>query len=761
MNNFSKIEEAYPSVMLESPYWAVFVEYVNQGSTAPKLCPLDPKTGKPAKSNDHSTLSDFYTARDYALAHNIPHIAYLTNKDSGIVCLDLDDKEDNPASDEQKALHYRLVEALDSLTEKSRSRRGYHVWVRSTFPVSQLKSNKVEVYADGHFIIVTGSVIDQFSTQIEERSEFMNRLYAEMKSASATVSSAPPYEDQPETRSDNEVIQSATNAENGEKFNFLMSVSEEEVKTGDDYESPSEAEKALLGILCFYSKSNAQVTRIYYRSNLAKREKVRKRPDYVTHTIDKLRREQPAPVDLSNLRSMPSPPVQTAPPPEEEQPQLTFPPGLMGEIAQYIYSSAIRPVPEVALAAAISLVAGIVGRAFNISNTGLNTYVVLLAGTGVGKEGADKGINTLFKATSLKCPLIRNYHGPSVFASGQALLKRLTKQQCFVSILGEFGLTLQKMCDPRASQHDLMLQKVLLDLYNKSDINTLLAPMVYADTEKDTDFIFAPCVTLLGETTPETFFEKLNTSNVGSGLIPRLLTIQYKGKRPPKNPNAFAPPHDSLTTNLATLATVCLTANEANVATPVEIAPDAQQFIDEYSSEVDDIINNNLEADEIVQIYNRAELKVLKLAASVAVGVNWYAPVVTLDIAKWAKDLVQRDISNMLDNFDNGVLGGLEAEQHTYMKKRFLEYPKIDKKKRNTSYNVPEAIVQYDIITYSYLYRRLKNLKCFTDSRYGVERAIDDTLKVMKKCGEIEEIPKVQMAEMGIHVPCYSVKSLA
>jgi len=41
----------------------------------------------------------------------------------------------------------------------------------------------------------------------------------------------------------------------------------------------------------------------------------------------------------------------------------SVPPGFLGEVAQFIYGAAPRPVPEIALAGAIGLLAGIVGRA--------------------------------------------------------------------------------------------------------------------------------------------------------------------------------------------------------------------------------------------------------------------------------------------------------------------------------------------------------------------------------------------------------------
>jgi hypothetical protein len=124
----------------------------------------------------------------------------------------------------------------------------------------------------------------------------------------------------------------------------------------------------------------------------------------------------------------------------EPDKRVVVPPGLLGEIAQFIYAAAPRPVPEIALAAAIGLMAGICGRAYNVSNTGLNQYILLLAKTGMGKEGMAAGIDKLIHAVKQQVPPIDEFIGPSHIASGQALVKYVHKKsQCFVSILGEFG----------------------------------------------------------------------------------------------------------------------------------------------------------------------------------------------------------------------------------------------------------------------------------------------------------------------------------
>ena len=125
----------------------------------------------------------------------------------------------------------------------------------------------------------------------------------------------------------------------------------------------------------------------------------------------------------------------------------SVPPGFLGELAQFIYGAAPRPVPEIALAGAIGLLAGIVGRAYNVSNPpiGLNQYVLLLAPTGTGKEAIANGYSALMKSIRSAVPASADFIGPGEMASHQAVIKYMAGgQTSFVSLVGEFGITCNK-----------------------------------------------------------------------------------------------------------------------------------------------------------------------------------------------------------------------------------------------------------------------------------------------------------------------------
>ena len=450
--------------------------------------PIDPNTGDAASVTDPATWGTF----EQATAAGLRHVGFVLSKSDPFCVVDLDDpstvKVDgvtmpNPDASVVATIgerHARILAAFDTYAEISQSGLGVHIVCRGEVPHG-VRRDKVEVYSDSRYMIFTGNVIK--AARVTDQQALVSALFAEIeKGALQTVELD---ESVKSHFSDDELYSMASTAANAEKFLRLWRGEWQGVA---EWPSQSEADFALLAMLGFYSPDNEQVRRVFRFSALGQREKATKNNRYLNYALSKIRAKTPPPCDLSALISRgsalvpefkevqknevtnqtqaPASEVRTAP--EPHLPGVSLPPGLVGDLAAYIYSSAIRPVPEIALAAAIALTAGIAGRAFNISGSGLNHYIILLAKTGSGKEGAATGIDALIQAVRPTVPMIDEFIGPSAFASGQALVRVLDQHPCFVSILGEFGLTLQQLCSPNANAAQVMLKKVLLDIYAKS-----------------------------------------------------------------------------------------------------------------------------------------------------------------------------------------------------------------------------------------------------------------------------------------------------
>lgn len=696
--------------------------------------PVSPRTGQAASVTDPATWGTF----EEACRTGFKHVGFVLAAWDPYCIIDLDNKPEKPLSEEEWQRHQKILTAFDSYTERSASGRGYHIIVKGKLP-SGVHRDNVEVYSNARYMICTGDVVR--NTPIADYQQLLDVLYGEMKPADTVE-----LTDRDSILDDSEVVAMAMRAVNAEKFNALCA--------GDmtGYPSQSEADFALLSIIAYYTPDNEQVRRLFRMSALGKREKAIKDDRYLNFALGKIRAQQPAPVDIGQLAanaeavllgSKQSPvevPMGSNPP---TVPGISLPPGLVGELAQYFYQTAIRPVPEIALAAAIALTAGVCGRSYNISGSGLNQYIILLAKTGSGKEGALSGIENLISAVRPQIPMVDQFLGPAAFASGQALVKVLNDKPCFVSVLGEFGLTLQQLSDQRANSAQLMLRKVLLDLYAKSGWNRMLRSSVYSDTEKNTKIIQAPNVTILGESTPETFFDGLDASHVAEGLIPRFSVIEYTGDRPPRNRNANVPPSKELAQRFSDLVAVSLTTSNNNACAPVQLDSHSVQLLDAFDTRADGIMNAS-KMDVEMQVWNRAHLKALKLSALLAVGCNPHQPIVTAEMAQWAIDFVIRDVELVAARFNAGDVGQGDSKQYHDLKRAIEAYYKHPVKTVKERFG---DLHKAQLIPYAYLATRMANVASYRNDRLGATNALKRALQTLIDSGMLVEVARPQLLE--------------
>ena len=289
----------------------------------------------------------------------------------------------------------------------------------------------------------------------------------------------------------------------------------------------------------------------------------------------------------------------------------------------------LRPVPEIALAGAMGLMAGICGRAYNISGTGLNQYILCLAMTGTGKEAISLGIDKIINEVSKQVPVASEFIGPSEIQSGQALIKNLSENPSYVSMIGEFGLRLKALSSDRANSAEIALRRMLLDFYHKSGHSQVVRPTIYSDKAKNIAAIASPAFSILGESTPEKFYEVLNEEMISEGLLPRFMIVEYKGKRPANNENAVNVfPNERLVSKVAELMAYAKTTMSNRQVVNVISTKEADEIFRQFDKFADNQINST-DKEVVRQLWNRAHLKVLKIAALLAVGL--------IIIAHWLK----------------------------------------------------------------------------------------------------------------------------
>ena len=700
--------------------------------------PLNPRTKRVASVVDSTTWGSF----EEACQAGFRHVGFVIAESDPFTFIDLD----RPENAEQWEIHQRILNRINSYTELSQSGQGYHIIVRGK--ITSAKRDHVELYSESRYMICTGNVVR--AAPIVDYQDVLNGMYYAMKPTASVLQA---LEEEEGEQTDAEIVDKAMRASNADKFNLLCN--------GDmsDYPSQSEADFALLSIIAFYTKDNEQVRRIFRSSNLGKRGKAIKNDTYLDYALRKIRSNQPAEVDfaavqeraralvMATVAAIPEPPkveIPTGPavimaPPAD--PRSIFPPGLVGRVANYIYESAYMPVAEIALAGAMTLFAGVVGRQYNLPATGLNMYTILLARTGTGKEGAGSGINRLIQAVRTTVPDAGNFRGPATFASAPAVVKSLTEKKCQFVILGEFGIWLKDICNTRAMGPNPMLRRALLDLYHKSGWNQILMGTEYSDSTKNILPVQAPCLTILGECTQESFFEGLDSGMVTSGLLPRFHIIEYSGQRLYGNESHGFPPAPELVGDFAGLVATVLQMDTSNTCLLVQFTPEARDMAKAFERKATDIINAD-HSSGVAEIWNRAHINAIKAAALVAIGNNHHSPVIGKEEMQWAITYVTKGTGVLLGRFKSGDIGEGDSKQLSDLRRIISSY---FHKRPSASYGVPDNVYEARVIPYSYLNRKVGNTPSFSTAKLGATSALRTALQALTDSAELQEIPKLQM----------------
>lgn len=719
-------------------------------------------SGHRASVTDPSHWTDWYSASTVAATWGEgAGIGFVLSEDDDLACIDLDIKDNTPPEHIER--FNRIVEAFDSYTERSRSGRGLHIWVRGKVGMG-CRRDGVEIYSQQRFMICTGDVV--LHKPVEHRQELLDILVSEIRAAAQT--STVELVEQAETETDEDIWQKAADAANGDKFKQLW--------TGDwagaGYPSQSEADLSLLSMLCFYSKSNEQVRRLFRLSGLGQRDKAQKNNRYLDRTLGMIRGRQKREEELAGnalqlaqtlASTLPlTPPQKTACPPAKCGPNallpLTWPPGFLGELAKWFYSVAPRPVQEVAIVSALGVAAGMFGRLYNISGSGLNLYIVLVARSAIGKEAMHSGISKLCHiGMETGFQELHSFLDFADYASGPALIKAISQGEhggSFCNVAGEWGRKLRKMSDDHSEGPMSSLRTVMTNLYQKSSAGTIVGGIGYSDKEKNVAATNGVAYSMIGETTPDTFYESLTNTMMQDGFMSRFIVIEYAGERPQFNAATNNPFPEPMGHHMRHIMARLKGAVEH--VTDVVMSREAHALMDEFDARCDGEINGT-DDESWRQMWNRAHLKALKVSALLACCDNYSTPVVTEQHARWALNLIMSDIDIMQRKIKDGDVGDGDPVRERKVLSVLAEYLQNPLSK---GYNIPDSMRRAGVVPRRYLQARLQRTNCFTKHKLGHSAALDLTIRSLVDSGYLAEYPKDKVHEQwGAAGKCFAIVS--
>jgi len=425
-------------------------------------------------------------------------------------------------------------------------------------------------------------------------------------------------------------------------------------------------------------------------------------------------------------------------------PTIEWPPGVVGDLASWFYSIAPRPVREVAITAAIGVMAGIYGRAYNINDTGLNLYVVLVARSAIGKEAMISGIGKMMQSViTAGAPAIADFVDFSDFLSGKCLLTAIAnhKTGSMLNVACEFGRKMRRMSVDRADGQISTLRTAMTNIYQKSSPGSVIGDVGYVGRRGKVPAVDGFAYSMIGETTPETFYESLSKSMIEDGFLSRFLVINYNGDRPSLNKNTRRPMPDDLCDAIIRGINNVTNRGPSDI-TDVSVDEDAKIELDSFDEMCDREINlTKNEARR--QAFNRAHIKSLKLSALLAVADNPDRPVVNAMHAKWAVDLVRRDINAVMEKVGFVVDSGSGDESRAMVLLREIE--RYVENGAPPSHGLTDEIRLAGAVPRKYLFLRVNRWVQFNKHKLGAAHALDAALRALVSSGYLSEIPKHEM----------------
>jgi hypothetical protein len=437
---------------------------------------------------------------------------------------------------------------------------------------------------------------------------------------------------------------------------------------------------------------------------------------------------------------------------------LPWPPDFVGALAKFIYDSSYLPIKEVSIAAALGLMAGICGKAWHIPKSGLNLYIVLVARSAIGKEALHTGIATVVSSCIREFPQFGNFVDFTEYASGPALIKACAQNTSFVNVSGEWGRRMKRIAMEDEREGPMTtLRTQMTNLYQKSAPMSIVGGIGYSSVENNVEALQSVAYSMVGESTPQTFYDSLTDSMMEDGFLSRFLIIAYDGERPETNTRMIEAPDTAMVRYLTNMAFQADTNIGNGQSQFVERTEEAARILAAFGHKADNKIRS-FSDESRRQMWNRATLKVLRVASLLAVGNNYIHPVIEARHASWAIELIMADIAVMQKRLSSGDVGLGDTSRE---RKAVSVIQEFLSKPIPPSYKVPEEMRSAGIIPRPYLQVRTARASAFYKHKFGPNKALDETLNHLVNSGYLMEVKGDKLVEMfSYHGKAYRVLKL-
>lgn len=259
-----------PSELLEYKQWVLWRKAEINGRLT--KIPISPWSGKAAACDKPQTWGTYRHVL-YALRRFPCNGIGFVFTDADPFCgIDLDHCRTVNGAIAPEALN--MIRNFESYTELSPSGTGAHILIKGKLSGKGRRTGQIEIYDSGRYFTVTGKHVSGTPLSIQNRQEALEGLEAELF---PVVSSPRTVVVTHVDLSDEQIIERATNARNGDRFARLWAGDASDY--GNDH---SRADLALCRILAFWCGDDCErIDRLFRRSGLMREKWDRRTGDSV------------------------------------------------------------------------------------------------------------------------------------------------------------------------------------------------------------------------------------------------------------------------------------------------------------------------------------------------------------------------------------------------------------------------------------------------------------------------------------------------
>jgi hypothetical protein len=229
------------------------------------------------------------------------------------------------------------------------------------------------------------------------------------------------------------------------------------------------------------------------------------------------------------------------------------------------------------------------------------------------------------------------------------------------------------------------------------------------------------------------------------GCLSRFLVVGYDGDRPAGNTRLLEVPDDALVSALVAIAEQAHSQNNLGSSQPVGRNEDAAAIMKAFGAECDREILKRPDDESQRQMWNRAELKALRIAALLAVGDHYVTPSINRGHIEWAITLVRQDIAMMTKRLEGGDVGHSDKSRErklVHVLRTYITAGSVPK-----SYKVPPKMHKDGLVPRSYLQVRTQNVASFHAHKLGANRALEEAINAAVQNGWLMEVKHDKVVE--------------